>query len=129
MVTKERLQVLLYNAIRGLEENGIEGKQLLNYLGMTQEEYDEVMDSVILEVIEELESWDIEPTKENMIWELNKWITNLYSHVGKAAHGREAEIGIIDETGIPWEEQDAQMLQKIETYKATIKKLGGSYEI
>lgn len=75
------------------------------------------------EVIEYLESLDIEPTKENIKRTLNKWISNLYSHVGKAAHEHEAKIGIKDETGISWEEQDLITLQKICAYKKCLSRL------
>ena len=69
------------------------------------------------EVIEYLESWDIEPTKENIKRTLNKWINNLYSHVGVAAHKHSLSCGVIDETDMTWEEQDMIMLKQIERYK------------
>ena len=75
------------------------------------------MDDVIQEVIDYLESWDIEPTKEKIKRVLNNWIENLYSHVGVEAHKHEEECGTVDLTGMTWEEQDAQMLKQIESYK------------
>ena len=74
------------------------------------------MNDVIQEVIDYLESWDIEPTKEKIKRVLNNWIENLYSHVGVEAHKHEEECGIDDLTGMTWEEQDIQMLKQIESY-------------
>ena len=72
---------------------------------------------VFAEVIDYLESWDIEPTKEKMKNVLNNWIGNLYSHVGAESHRHEMECGIDDLTGMTWEEQDVRMLEQIERYK------------
>lgn len=74
------------------------------------------MNDVIQEAIDYLESWDIEPTKEKIKSVLNNWIENLYSHIGEA-HKHEKECGIVDLTGMTWEEQDVQMLKQIESYK------------
>lgn len=78
------------------------------------------MYSTMTEVIEFLESCDCKPTKEEMIKTLRKWIKNLYSHVGVAAHEHSLACGIVDKTGMSWEEQDMQMLQQIERYKQCI---------
>lgn len=43
-MTNERLMVLLYNAIVCLEEQGYEGEQLKFDIGITEEEYKEVME-------------------------------------------------------------------------------------
>lgn len=43
-MTNERLMVLLYNAIVCLEEYGCEGEQLKNDIGITEEEYKELME-------------------------------------------------------------------------------------
>lgn len=69
------------------------------------------------EVIEYLESLDVEPTKENIKRTLNKWINNLYSHIGEAAHKHSLSCGVIDETVMTWEEQDMITLEQIERYK------------
>ena len=69
------------------------------------------------EVIEYLESCDIEPTKENIKITLNKWISNLYSHVGEAAHKHSLSCGVIGKTNMSWEEQDMIILEQIERYK------------
>lgn len=83
----------------------------------------ETTDAEMDEVIEYLKNWNHEPTKENIAKTLSRWIENLYSHVGKAAHEHEREIGIRDETGISWEEQDLITLQKICAYKKCLSKL------
>lgn len=42
---KERLITLLYNAILCLEEFGIEGEQLKFDIGITEEEYNQIMEN------------------------------------------------------------------------------------
>lgn len=42
---KERLITLLYNAILCLEEFGIEGEQLEFDIGITEEEYNQIMEN------------------------------------------------------------------------------------
>lgn len=69
------------------------------------------------EVVEYLESWDVEPTEELIKQTLNKWIENLYSQIGAEAHKHLLACGIVDKTGMTWEEQDMQMLQQIDRYK------------
>ena len=81
------------------------------------------MNPVITEVVEYLYSWDIEPTKENIKRILNRWIKNLYSHIGIESHQHSLSCGITDQTGLTWEEQDMQTLQQIETYKKCIEEL------
>ena len=82
------------------------------------------MNDVIQEAIDYLESWDIEPTKEKIKRVLNNWIENLYSHVGVEAHKHEEECGMVDLTGMIWEEQDIQMLKQIESYKNCLAVMG-----
>lgn len=82
------------------------------------------MNDVIQEAIDYLGSWDIEPTKEKIKRVLNNWIENLYSHVGAKAHKHEEECGIVDLTGMTWEEQDIQMLKQIESYKNCFAAIG-----
>lgn len=69
------------------------------------------------EVVEYLISCDAEPTEKNIKQTLNKWIENLYSHIGTEAHKHSLACGIVDKTGMTWEEQDMQMLKQIERYK------------
>ena len=40
---KERAEILLYNAICGLEENGFEDVDVIDYLGMSEDEYVDLM--------------------------------------------------------------------------------------
>ena len=81
------------------------------------------MSPVLNEVIDYLKSYDIKPTKKIISEELNFYIKNLYSHIGEAAHKHEEELGIINETGMTWEEMDAQMLKQIMEYKEALKEL------
>jgi hypothetical protein len=41
---RDRLLVVLYNAIIMLQEQGFSDRELLEELGMTEEEYDEIFD-------------------------------------------------------------------------------------
>lgn len=75
------------------------------------------MNLVIDEVVEFIKSYDGIPTKENIKNVLIKWIENLYSHIGAEAHKHSLACGIVDETGMTWEEQDMLMLQQIARYK------------
>lgn len=84
------------------------------------------MNPILEEVIEELESWDLEPTEELIKQTLNKWIKNLYSQIGVAAHEHALACGIIDNTEMTWEEQDMLMLQQIERYKKCLEEIGGN---
>ena len=78
---------------------------------------------VIAEAIECLESYDIEPTMENIKKEIGQWIENLYSHVGIEAHKHAENCGVVNETGMSWEEQDMLMLKEIERYKKCLAAL------
>lgn len=82
------------------------------------------MNQTITEVVEYLESWDVKPTKENMKKVLNKWIANLYSHIGTEAHKHSLACGIVDKTGMTWEEQDMYALQQIDRYKKCLMEIG-----
>lgn len=84
---------------------------------------DDFFESVLEEVVEHLESWDMKPTKENMKKVLSQWIDNLYSHIGKEAHEHSLACGIEDNTGMSWEEQDMYMLQQIDIYKRCLVEL------
>ena len=69
------------------------------------------------EVVEYLKSWDVKPTEELIKQTINKWIKNLYSHIGAEAHKHYLACEVVDKTGMTWEEQDMQILQQIEKYK------------
>jgi hypothetical protein len=82
------------------------------------------MNPILKEVVEYLESWDCKVTKENIKKVLDEWIDNLYSHVGIEAHKHSLACGVVDETGMTWEEQDAQYLQQIDRYKKCLIEIG-----
>lgn len=77
----------------------------------------------ISEIIEYLDSFDCMPTKENVEKTLRKWIGNLRSQIGEEAHLHRLACGVIDETGMSWEEQDVLRLQQIQHYKECLMKL------
>lgn len=47
---------------------------------------------------------------------INERIDNLRSSIGPEAHKKLQELGIIDETGLTWEEQDKYSRQQIKAY-------------
>ena len=71
----------------------------------------------------ELWAGDAEISYELFIKEINERISNLKSHIGVEAHRREAELGIIDETGMSWEEQDKYMQKEINEYQGLLEYL------
>ena len=75
------------------------------------------------EAIEYLKSWDCKPTKENIKNTLKRWIDCAYSHVGNIAHERAMDMGVKDETGISWIEQDLLTFQQIRRYQECLKLL------
>ncbi len=83
----------------------------------------EAIKEAIEDAKEDLLSWDCEPTNENLIRNFNKWIDNLYSHIGDSAHLHLLSLGIADETGLSWAEQDARTLEQIELYKECVNHL------
>lgn len=81
------------------------------------------MSLVIKEVIEKLEDFQMEITIDNVKSVINKWIENLYSHIGKEAHEYSLICDVADETGMTWEEQDNYMLQKINEYRKCLSEI------
>lgn len=81
------------------------------------------MNQIIEEVIEYLKSWDMKPTKENIKKVLEKWIENLYSHVGIESHKHSVACGVVDKTEMSLHEQDMYMLQQINKYKRCLIEL------
>ncbi len=79
--------------------------------------------SVYEEVKEYLESWDCPVTREQVIKIVSEWRDNLKSYIGKEAHQRLMALGVIDETGMSWEEQDNQSAKKIERYELYLSKI------
>lgn len=78
------------------------------------------MNNILLELLENFYVHDCIPTKDNVIETLNKWISNLYSHIGVEAHKHSLASGIHDKTGLSWEEQDQIMLTQINSYRECI---------
>lgn len=81
------------------------------------------MNQIIMEVAEYLKSYDCKPSRENIIRTLNTWIKNLYSHIGPEAHKHSLECGVVDKTGLTWEEKSILMLEQISDYKKCLLEL------
>lgn len=103
-----------------VDENGIEYILLYEYHGHENRIYSisyEPCYDVIEDVASYLWSYDAKPTKKLIKETINKWIENLYSHIGAEAYKHSLSCGVVDKTGMTWEEQDMQMLQQIDKYK------------
>lgn len=74
--------------------------------------------------INELLSWDANNITTKMIIDrLNDYIKNLNSYIGNESHKRLEALRVEDNTGMSWEEQDAQTIEQINDYKETVKYL------
>ena len=73
--------------------------------------------SVQYEVSSYLESWNIRFSNEAAVKVVREWIENLSSHCGADAHRTLEYLGVADETGMDWDEQDAWAREKIARYE------------
>ena len=71
----------------------------------------------------DLWSWDAEISYDMFKGEIVSRINNLRSHIGSEAHIKERELGIIDVTGMTWEEQDKFATQQIKEYEQLLNYL------
>lgn len=75
------------------------------------------MHNLFMDICMDLWAGDVSISYDRFKEEILTRITNLKSHMGADAHRREAELGIIDETGMSWEEQDAQLQKQIDEHQ------------
>ena len=78
------------------------------------------LNQLFINVCMDLWAGDCGITYELFIETLNERIDNLYSHIGKEAHERYRVMGVEDNTGLSWIEQDKQILKEIERYQKLI---------
>ena len=79
-----------------------------------------MLERVFMELCMDLWSGDVPITYDRFIKEVNVRIKNLESHIGPEAHKKCAELGIIDNTKMSWEEQDEQCKKQIEEYQSLL---------
>ena len=91
------------------------------HLDMSEQPY-----SVYEEAKEYLESWDCPVTRDNIIKCVTEWRDNLRSQIGEEAHKRSLALGIVDDTGMSWEEQDRYAIRQAARYEAYLKKISNS---
>lgn len=72
------------------------------------------------EAVLQLLSWDCPINAEMVKKVLKDWISNLRTHIGKAAHEYEAQF-VEDHTGMTWDEQDAQCIEQIGDYEKALE--------
>ena len=70
-----------------------------------------------MNVCMDLWSYDAPITYELFVNTVKEYIKNLESHIGVEAHKKLKELGVIDNTGMTWEEQDIQTEKQIKEYK------------
>lgn len=75
------------------------------------------MEKLFMNICMDLWSYDAPITYELFISTVKEYIKNLESHIGEEAHKKLKELGVIDNTGMTWEEQDAQTGKQIKEYK------------
>ena len=76
---------------------------------------------LLVDAIELLEACDCIPNVDNIKRHLEECMNNLYSGIGKQAHLRREALGIADETGITWLEQDLEDMKQIEIIRNVLK--------
>ena len=81
------------------------------------------MGTLFMDTCMDLLSRDIPITYEAFVNTVKEYIDNLRSHIGKEAHEQEAAMGVIDETGMTREEQDAACERQIREYKQLLEYL------
>lgn len=81
------------------------------------------MEKLFMNLCMDLWAGDVSISYKLFIEEINERISNLKSHMGEEAHRRESELGIIDKTGISWEEQDRYTQKQINEYQRLLEYL------
>lgn len=79
--------------------------------------------SLFMNMCLEMWSGDCVISYELFIDEVNSRIKNLESSIGEDAHKRLEEMGVVDATGMAWEDQDAFTQNQIEEYKVLLSYL------
>ena len=81
------------------------------------------MFELFMNICMDLWSWDVEISYELFTKTLRDCIANLKSHIGEEAHRYLERVGVIDNTGLTWEEQDRNTQKEIERYEELLKYL------
>lgn len=72
---------------------------------------------LFMDICMDLWAGDVTISYERFIKEIQERIENLESYIGEDAHKRLESMGIEDNTGMSWEEQDKQTEKQISEYK------------
>ena len=72
------------------------------------------MHKIFMDICMDLWAGDVAITYKIFKQEINNRIENLSSTIGEAAHRHLLEIGVTDETGMTWEEQDMYTKNQID---------------
>jgi hypothetical protein len=72
---------------------------------------------LFMEVCMDLWSYDVAITYELFRNRVLTYISNLESYLGEEAHIQLEELGVADDTGLSWEDQDSNKKHMISDYK------------
>lgn len=78
---------------------------------------------LFMDICMDLWSRDASISYQMFASQVKQYIENLKSHMGYAAHLHEQTLGITDETGMSWEQQDEQTQKQIDEYEALLRYL------
>lgn len=81
------------------------------------------MKDLFMNICMDLWSGDVTISYDRFTQEIQERIKNLESYIGEDSHKHLESLGIIDNTGMTWEEQDAQTQKEIEKYKELLSYL------
>lgn len=78
------------------------------------------IEKLFMNVCMDLWSGDVAISLDVFKKTVTEYIFNLKSSLGKDAHIRLSDLGVVDETGLSWEEQDEQCKKQIMEYEALL---------
>lgn len=81
------------------------------------------MKDLFMDICMDLWSGDVTISYDIFTQEIHERIKNQESYIGEDSHKRLESLGIIDNTGMTWEEQDAQTQKEIAKYKELLSYL------
>lgn len=79
------------------------------------------MEKLFMNICMDLWSYDAAITYDVFVNEINRIIANLNSCIGEDAHKHLEQIGVKDETGMTWQEQDEYYKREIDKYAQLLR--------
>ena len=75
------------------------------------------MEKIFMSLCMDMWAGDVSISYDAFIKEVKRIIENLKSYIGIEAHKKLEEIGVVDNTGMSWEEQDEYHQKQIKEYQ------------